>query len=367
MTSAPTPSSDPWKPDEQRLRTKEVRTQKWAGIAQAVLSVATVAAVVVALTVALQGQQSLKGATQNNLQQAQDNQLSTALTSLGSNNVTERIAGLALLELNASGRLTSTSIAAFGKPSAYNYYTTTLEIFSGFLRSHGVGSMTTAGTGGAGTQPFGLGYGAPPPGAFSIDIQYAADKIAKMLGLKNQVRAVSPVAPAFDLANDELYGVNLRGMNFSWVNAYMVGIDLRGAVLEHVHLSNLNDVENSHLQCADLKYAHLQGADLKDANLSGADLYHADLQGANLTGTDLHGAYVRGANFSGAKDSQATFTSMYGRAIGLPRDVVTTPGQPRIQPPCLANPSYGDPPMPNPTPLASPSATPSSSVIGRKR
>jgi hypothetical protein len=94
----------------------------------------------------------LRGATQNNLEQAQDNQFSTALTSLGSNDVTERVAGLALLELNASDRLPSSSIAAFGNPSAYNYYTTTLEIFSGFLHTHGVGSMTTPGTGG-GTQP----------------------------------------------------------------------------------------------------------------------------------------------------------------------------------------------------------------------
>lgn len=315
-----------------------------AGIAQAVLSVATVAAVFVALWVALQGQQSLKSATQNNLQQAQDNQLSTALTSLGSNDVTERTAGLALLELNAADRLTSTSIAAFGKPSAYNYYTTTLEILSGFLQSHGVGHMTTAGTGG-GTQPFGPGYGMLPPGAFSIDTQYAADEIGKMLSLKNQVRAVSPMAPALDLSNDELYELNLEGMNLSWVHAYLYGIDLRGAVLERVQLSSLDDVENSHLQCTDLKYANLQGADLKDANLSGADLYHADLRGANLTGADLQGAYVRGTNFSGSQNSQATLTSMYGPAIGLPPGVVTMPGQPLIQPPCLANPSYGDSPM----------------------
>jgi len=234
MTFAPTPSPDTWKkPDELRLRRTEVRTQIGTGIAQAVLSVATVAAVFVALWVALQGQQSLKSATQNNLQQAQDNQFSTALTSLGSTDITERIAGLALLELNVADRLTPTSIAAFGKPSAYNYYTTALEIYSGYLQSHGVGSMTTVDTGG-GTQPFGSGYGALPPGAFSIDTQYAADEIAKMLSLKNQVHAVSPVVPAFDLANDELYEVNLEGTNFSWVNAYMFGIDLRGAVLEKV-------------------------------------------------------------------------------------------------------------------------------------
>ena len=94
-----------------------------------------------------------------------------------------------------------------------------------------------------------------------------------------------------------------------------------------------------------MKYADLQGADLEDANLSGADLYGADLQGANLTGADLRGTYVMGANFSGAQDSQAVLTSMYGSATGLPPGVVTIKGQPQFQPSCLANPSYGDPPM----------------------
>jgi Pentapeptide repeats (8 copies) len=351
MASAPTPSPDPWKEAEElRLRRTEVHTQQWTGIAQVVLSVATVATALVALWAALQSQQSLKSATQNNLEQAQDNQLSTALTSLGSNDVTERIAGLTQLELNIADRLTPTSTAAFGTPSAYNYYTTALEIYSGYLQSHGVGSMTTAAGTGGGTRKFGPGYGAPPRGAFSIDTQYAVDEIAKMLDLKNQVHEVSPTVPGFDVANDELYQLNLEGMDFSWVHAYMVGIDLRGAVMEEVHLSALDDVENSHLQCADLKYADLRHADLKDANLSGADLQGADLQHANLTGANLRGAYVSGANFSGAQASQATLTSMHiapgHPATGLPPGVTTMTGQPRIQPSCLANPSYGDPPTP---------------------
>jgi uncharacterized protein YjbI with pentapeptide repeats len=346
MTTTPTPSPETWKQHEElRLRRTEVRTQVGAGIAQAVLSVATVAAVFVALWVAFQGQQSLKSATQNNLEQAQDNQLSTALTSLGSSDVTERVAGLTLLELNAADRLTATSVAAFGPPSAYNYYTTALEIFSGYLQSHGVGSNMTAANA-SGTQTFGPGYGSLPHGAFSIDTQYAVDEIAKMLELKSQVRAITPMVPAFDLANDELYELNLRGMNLSWVNAYMVGIDLRGAVMEKVTLNSLDDAQGSHLQCADLKYADLRGADLAGANLSGADLYHADLQGANLAGADLRGAYISGANFSGAQASQATLTPMYGSATGLPSGVVTAAHQPPIQPSCLANPGYGDPPRP---------------------
>jgi Pentapeptide repeats (8 copies) len=363
MTSPP---PDTWKqPDEHELRKKEVRNQKWSGIAQAVASLATVGAVIVAVFVALQGQQSLKAATQYNLQQTQDNQFSTALTSLGSSDVTERIAGLALLELNAADRLTPMSSAVFGKPSAYNYYTTALELFSGYLHSHGVGSQVMAGAS-AGTQPFGPGYGTPPPGAFTIDIQYAADEVVKMLTLKNQVRAVSAKPPSFDLSNDELYEVNFTGINLSWVHAYMVGIDLRGAILEQATLNRLDDLENSYLQCADLKYANLQDAHLENANLSGADLAGADLQGAYLEGADLQGADIMGANFSRARVSHATLTTMYGTATGLPPTVVTIAGPPKIQPPCLMNKSYGDLAMPSPTPTPSPSATPSKAAI-RKR
>ena len=72
--------TDEWKSDEKPLRQSEIRIQKWTGIAQVVVSVATVAAVLVAVYVAYQGQQTLKATTQYDLEQAQDNQLSTALT-----------------------------------------------------------------------------------------------------------------------------------------------------------------------------------------------------------------------------------------------------------------------------------------------
>jgi hypothetical protein len=365
MTSS---SSQGNQTDEQRLREKEVRAQVWTGRGQVVAGVATVCAVLVALWVAWLGQQSLKIATQNNLQQAQDDQFSTALTSLGSTDVTERIAGLVLLELNAADRLSSASVAAFGKPSAYNYYTNTLAIFSGFLHSHGVGSSVTTAAAGGDPQSFGLGYGMPGPGMFSIDLQYAIDEVAAMLSLEKEVHAVSGTIPLFDMSDAELYGVNFKKMDLSWIDAYMVGIDLRGAVLEYVQLSSLDSLEYSHLQCADLQHANLQGAHLQDANLSGADLSHADLRGANLTGAHLNGAYVKGANFSGVQYSQGTtLTSVYGRAKGpLPPGVVTVPGQPLSQPACLASPSYGDPSNPNPTPVSSPSPAPSPSVLGRK-
>jgi hypothetical protein len=366
MTSTPEkPQDDQWKPGEQHLRETEIQTQKWTVRTQAVASVATLAAVFVALFVALQGQQSLKSATQYNLQQAQDNQFSTALTSLGSSDIPERIAGLVLLRLNAADRLTPASSAVFGKQNAYSYYTTALEIFSGYLRSHSMGYLASAGAG-HGTQPFGLGYGTPTPPGFSIDIQYALDEVMQMLNLSKQVSAVSAVTPNFDLSNDELYQQDLTGMNLSWVHAFLVGIDLRGAVMENVVLSKLDDLQYTHLQCADLQHAQLQGADLEHANLSGADLFKADLKGADLAGADLTGAYVKKAIFSGARDSHAILATMYGRAIGLPPGVVTSTAQPLSQPSCLANKSYGDPPMPNPAPVSSPSVTASPNATGKK-
>jgi len=352
---------DPWKQDELSLREKEVHYQKSTVRTQAVASMATVAAVIVALFVAYQGQQSFKSATQYNLQQAQDNQFSTALNSLGSSDPTERIAGLVLLRLNAADRLTPASSAVFGKQNAYSYYTTALEIFSGYLRSHGMDFLASVSTS-QGSQPFGPGYGTLPPPGFTLDIQYALDEIGQMLSLREQVSALTHETPNFDLSNDELYEENLTGMNLSWVNAYMYGIDLRGAVMEGLYLSSRDDLEHSYLQCADLIGAHLQGAHMEDADLRGADLAGADLHGTHLAGADLQGADINGANFSGARDSSANLEGMYGTAKGLPSGVVPNITQPPSQLSCLMDKNYWDQPRATPTPASSPSATPSPST-----
>ena len=356
-----TSPADAWKPDELPLRQKEVRNQKWTILTQAVASLATVAAVIVALGVAYQGQQSLKSATQYNLQQAQDNQFSTALTSLGSSDPTERIAGLVLLRLNAADRLAPASSAVFGTQNAYSYYTTALEIFSGYLRSHGMDFLASVSTG-HGSPSFGPGYGTLPPPGFTLDIQYAIDEIRQMLGLREQVSALTHETPNFDLSNDELYEENLTGMNLSWVNAYMYGIDLRGAVMEGLYLSSRDDLAHSYLQCADLAGAHLQGAHMEGADLRGADLAGADLHGAYLAGADLQGADINGANFSGATDSSANLEGMYGTAEGLPSGVSPNTTQPPSRLSCLADKNYWDQPTATPTPTSSPPATPSPSA-----
>lgn len=102
------------------------------------------------------------------------------------------------------------------------------------------------------------------------------------------------IAPALELSDDELIGQPWRGVNFGWVYAYMVGIDLRGSDLVKSQWSYRSDLTGAYLQCADLE----------GANFRGANLSHADLRGANVAGADFRGADLRGA----------TLTSLYGQA-----------------------------------------------------
>ena len=355
--------SDEWKDQELKLRQKEVRRQGWGIVTQLLAGVGTLATVAVAAYVANQGEQAYKAATQVSMQQAQDNGLSTALNSLGSSDVAERVAGMVLLEENAADRLSPTSVAVFGRQSAYAHYGDVLEIFSGYLHSHGSQYLTAAGQAGA---AFGLGYGLQPATGFSLDLQYAVDQVTALLSLKDQVFALHwRRTPAIDLSSDELYAANLTGTNFSWLKAaYMVGIDLRGAYMERVQLSSGDDLADSFLQCADLQGAHLQGVNLRGADLRGANLSDLNLRGADLRGANLEGAIVDGTNFAGAKKTGAILTGMYGTAKGLPSDILTSLVQPPNRSSCLANPKYWHEPTTSPTPVtatASPKSTPSRS------
>lgn len=100
-------------------------------VTQVLASLGTLADVIVAISVAIQGQHASQAVAQVSLQQAEDNQLSAALSSLGSGCAAERIAGLVLLEQNAADRVLPASIAVFGPRSAYGRYSDVREIFSG--------------------------------------------------------------------------------------------------------------------------------------------------------------------------------------------------------------------------------------------
>jgi uncharacterized protein YjbI with pentapeptide repeats len=336
MTAGTGQAIDP----KERDRRRGVFYQRWTLFAQILASLATFAAVVVAVWVAYQSDKTSQAAARVSVQQAEDSQLSTALGSLGSSDAAERIAGLVLLEQNAADRLLPASITVFGQQNAYEHYSNVLDIFSGYLQSHGSDFLASAEQ----VNPaFGIGYGTESE-AIRLDVQYALDELQRILMLRQQVSALGQGSPSLDLSHDELYGASLVGADFGWVRADLYHIDLRGADMADVQLSGHDTLKLAYLQCsnlsdADLRGVNLEHADLRGANLSGATLHDTDLTGANLTGAD-----VSGAKFYGVKLTGATLTGMYGTASGLPSTIATSTATPPSTGSCLADRTYWDGP-----------------------
>ena len=352
------PSPEPPAPSGSALENVQKRTQIKANRAQVagvtVSAVVSVAAFVLAGIVACQGQQTVNQNTQSTLRQSEDNQLSTAITALGSGNMAERIAGLQLLEQNASSRIAIASKTGEPPADVFTNYQTALRIFSGYLRSQGQdflnGTRTTA------AAPFGRGYGVPAPPGLPIDINYAGDQVKYLLTLQNKVTALNSGQPVIDLSHDELFKQSWPGINFGWITPFMPGIDLRGSNLESAHWANKSDLTNSYLQCADLKGAQLPRADLGNADLRGADLQGAVFRKANLSNADLRGANVQGANFSHAGLHGVKASYVYGVATWLrpPRGMRVLPVAQweNNRDSCLANRAFWDnlPAAPGPSP-----------------
>lgn len=114
--------------------------------AQVALARATAAAVLITIFVAFQGQETVSHNSQTTLLQSEDSQLSTAITAIGSDNTAERIAGLLLLTQNASSRFTLMAETGENPTDVYNYYTTVLQILSGYLSSQGEAFLTALST-----------------------------------------------------------------------------------------------------------------------------------------------------------------------------------------------------------------------------
>jgi len=269
-----------------------VRDKTWADRAQVMVAGATVIAVFVTIIVAWQGQQTVNHNSQVTLRQSLDTQLSTAITSIGSTDTAEEIAGLLLLTQNTQGRFAQ--MGQTGEPAAdvFSDYTTALQILSGYLSSRGQQFLT--GYTDQASSPFGRGYGIPASPGIPLDILYAADQVEVLFGSGMQKTVTSlglEEQPAIDLANDELQGQAWTGINFGWIGAYLVGIDLRGAYLERSHWSASSDLSHAYLQCADLEGADFAGADLSGADLAGANIQGADFRGANLEGATLKPVY----------------------------------------------------------------------------
>jgi len=118
-------------------------------------------------------------------------------------------------------------------------------ILSGYLSSRTQEFLT--GYTDQASSPFGRGYGIPASPGVPLDIYYAADQIRVLLAsdIKTEVVGLGlGERPALDLANDELTGQSWTAIDFSWISAFLVGIDLRGADLESSQWSASSDLSH---------------------------------------------------------------------------------------------------------------------------
>ena len=333
------------------LELKNKRSQIWSQRAQVVVAAISMVAVLIAIWVAWQGQETVNHNSQTALRQSEDSQLSTAITSLGSGDTAERIAGLLLLTHNVSGRFKLSTEADEPPTDVYSDYATALQILSGYLRSHGEAFLASTSTGPM-AQRFGLGYGILPPrtlGILPIDLSYAADQLRPLLNLETEVAALNTGKPAMDLSHDELYRQFWPDVNFGWIRAYMPYVNLRGAILTSSQWNRYPYLSGAYLQCADLE----------GANFGGANLTHADLRGAN----------VQGANFRDAHIRKAQLAQIYGTAKwpSWRHAAAALPAKSWNQAACLRNSRFWDDPptsvsAPLPSPRTSSSVTPKPSA-----
>jgi hypothetical protein len=343
-----TDASPGLEPSGQDRPSAHQRRTKWRKRTKAAtklsVKLAPVLAILVAVWAATQGQVTVDRSNRATFTQSEDAQLSTAVTAIGSSDTAEQIAGLLLLARNTSNRFTLMGQTKEASIDVYGDYTTALQILSGYLRSH----SDTLLTGNAQTAAlFGRGYGLPPSSGIPLDITYAANQVKFLLAanMESKVGALNfNVQPAIDLSNDELIGQPWTDVNFGWLHAFMVGIDLRGASLESSQWSNNSDLSGSDLQCADLQ--------------------NANFRGANLSGADLEGAYVQGADFRGANTKGAVFGQLYGKAkwSSQPFGIRTLSAHNWTAAACMQNASFWrGQPIPASTPSALSSPAPSSS------
>ncbi len=81
--------------------------------------------------------------------------------------------------------------------------------------------------------------------------------------------------------------------------AFLWSAHLEGADMSRIHLE-MADLFLAHLERANLFKAHLEGADLSRAHLEGASLSEAHLEGAHLSEAHLEGVSLSGAHLEGA-------------------------------------------------------------------
>jgi hypothetical protein len=304
-----------WKPGEQKFREDEVeagilaaraqvdaveaqkRSGRWQSLTVMVAFVSIVISAVIGALTINDTQQTAKSAQAISIAQADQNQLTIAVNAIGSDQSSERVAGLLLLEQNA---ITGLDSLPEGADEAFSRYGTALQILGSYIQGHSPVPTASSATNANG---FGPGYGIPAPESTSIDLYYAARQLQELLAAQDKVRDLHVQNTlALDISNGELWGVDWPNIRFDWLpGVFLQKIDLRSA-----------DLAGSRWGKADLEYSYLQCADLRGA----------DLQGADLTGADLRGADVDGADFTKTTLNGAKLTGLFGTARGL------SPGKP---------------------------------------
>ncbi|HUJ82451.1 MAG TPA: pentapeptide repeat-containing protein [Candidatus Acidoferrales bacterium] len=233
---------------------RSVETQKHTVVVQVIALLFAAVATAAAAFAALQAGNAVRASENIASQQALENRLAMAITSIGQRSPADQVAGLTLLRRNVESRINQAMQDPNERTDAYETYATSLGLFDVYFR-------TTI----RGDEP-------------SIAAIYAADELQETLNMASRLKAIDDGKPLYiDLSKVTLPGVNWTSVRFdSLTAAWMPGIDLKGADLANSHWGHAT-MTGANLQCADL-----EGADLRLASLSGADLHGADLRGAQL-------------------------------------------------------------------------------------
>jgi hypothetical protein len=141
----------------------------------------------------------------------------------------------------------------------------------------------------------------PRPERLPIDVQ----TVLTVLGRRTRAHERNE---KLDLRGTDLRGAVLDGVHLE--RAILVGVHLEEASLQEAHLEAA-DLRGAFLSNADLVEANLKGADLSEAVLESAYLVEAHLEGANLGAAVMAGAYLGGAHLEGANLAGAQLDGAY--------------------------------------------------------
>jgi uncharacterized protein YjbI with pentapeptide repeats len=127
--------------------------------------------------------------------------------------------------------------------------------------------------------------------------------LARLMGGRNWLVNPSSTTDQRTAASIQLAGADLGGANLE--EAFLGHAHMEECFLGGAFLEKAY-LAGAHLEGANLARAHLEGADLEGAHLEGADLEGAHLEGATLEGAHLEGATLEGAHLEGANLARAS-------------------------------------------------------------